>query len=88
MLAFWQKIEKNRKNPIKLISAFGFRALLAYLTGNLDLKKAFELASQRIGLKAQPILLPFANAAVDVDKPEDKELVEEILKSDFPERQL
>jgi len=81
VLNFWQRIEKNRKNPIKLISAFGFKALLAYLTGSLDLKKAFELASQRIGLKAEPVLLPFANAAVDVDKPEDKELVEGILRA-------
>ena len=43
------------------------------------LEKAFELASQKIGISARPVLLPFANAAVDVDKPEDKELVEEVL---------
>ena len=81
VLSFWQRVEKNRKNPIKLIAAFGLRPLVAYATGTLNLDKAFELASQRIGLKAHPVLMPFANAAVDVDKPEDKELVERILAS-------
>ncbi len=79
VLELWQRVEKNRKNPIKLIAAFGFKALFAYLTGNINLDKAFELASRRLGITARPVLLPFANAAVDVDKPEDKELVEEIL---------
>ena len=79
VLSFWQRVEKNRKNPVKLIAAFGFKPLLAYLTGSLNLEKAFSLASDRIGLTARPVLMPFANAAVDVDKPEDKELVEEIL---------
>ena len=79
VLSFWQQVEKNRKNPFKLIAAFGLKPLIAYATGSLDLDKAFELASQKIGVVARPVLLPFANAAVDVDKPEDKELVEEIL---------
>lgn len=79
VLGFWQDIEKNRKNPVKLIAAFGVKALFAYLTGRITLARAFELASQRLGIKAQPVLMPFANAAVDVDKPEDKALVEKIL---------
>lgn len=79
VLSFWQRVEKNRKNPFKLIAAFGLKPLIAYVTGSLNLEKAFELASDKIGVKARPLLLPFANAAVDVDKPEDKELVEEIL---------
>ncbi len=79
VLSFWQKVEKNRKNPLKLVAAFGLKPLIAYATGTLNLDKAFELASQKIGTSARPVLLPFANAAVDVDKPEDKELVEAIL---------
>ncbi len=79
VLAFWQQIEKNRKNPFKLVAAFGFKAIFAYLTSALNLEKAFALASGRIGVVAKPVLMPFANAAIDVDKPEDKDLVEEIL---------
>jgi len=79
VLKFWQRIEQNRKNPIKLVAAFGLKALFAYLTGQVNLEKAFDLASQRIGVVARPVILPFANAAVDVDKLEDKELVEKVL---------
>ncbi len=79
VLSFWQRVEKNRKNPFKLVAAFGLKPLIAYATGSLNLNKAFALASQKIDVKTRPVLLPFANAAVDVDKPEDKELVEEVL---------
>ena len=79
VLSFWQTVEKNRKNPFKLVAAFGLKPLIAYATGTLDLDRAFELASQKIDVRTRPVLLPFANAAVDVDKPEDKELVEDIL---------
>jgi GTP:adenosylcobinamide-phosphate guanylyltransferase len=78
-LAFWHDLEKVRKRPWRLVGAFGPMALLRFLTGRLTLSAAFALASRRLGLIAQPIMMPFAEAAVDVDKPEDKELAEKIL---------
>ena len=36
-------------------------------------------AGQRMGLRAVPIILPIAEAAIDVDKPSDLELVTGIL---------
>jgi hypothetical protein len=63
-----------------LVAAFGPAALLRFLTGRIDLAQAFEMASRRIGVSAKPVVLPFAEAAVDVDKPADKELAEVILK--------
>ncbi len=79
VLDFWQHLEKNRKNPLALVAAFGWRPIFYYLTRQLTLKKAFELASNRIGTTARPVLLPFAKAAIDVDKPDDRELVQQIL---------
>lgn len=85
-LAFWHDLEKNRKKPWRLIGAFGPVALLRFATGMLTLDSAFALASRRLRLTARPVLMPFAEAAVDVDKPEDKELAEKILaeRSDLP----
>lgn len=82
-LAFWHHLESVRKRPWRLIGAFGPLALLRFTTGTLTLDSAFALASHRLGLTARPVLMPFAEAAVDVDKPEDKELAERI----FVERQ-
>ncbi|MEM1200606.1 MAG: NTP transferase domain-containing protein [Pseudomonadota bacterium] len=76
---FWQQADKNRKKPWKLIGAFGMGALTSWMTGGMSLERAFELASTKLGANAVPVLLPFATAAVDVDKPEDKELVEQLL---------
>jgi CTP:molybdopterin cytidylyltransferase MocA len=79
-LAFWHDLEKLRKQPWRLVGAFGPVALLRFLTGALTLDSAFALASRRLDLTARPVLMPFAEAAVDVDKPEDKELAERILR--------
>jgi CTP:molybdopterin cytidylyltransferase MocA len=78
-IELWQKVEAQRKNPLVVVRAFGLHALLRYVTGTINLEGAFRLASRRLGIDARPVLMPFANAAVDVDKPEDKELVEKIL---------
>lgn len=77
-VAFWHDLEKVRKQPWRLIGAFGPVALLRFLTGALTLDSAFALASRRLDLLARPVLMPFAEAAVDVDKPDDKVLAEKI----------
>lgn len=79
-LHFWSELEHVRKKPWRLVSAFGVVPLLRFATGITSLKGAFELASRRLGLIARPILMPFAEASIDVDKPADKDLVETILK--------
>ena len=76
----WRFLETVRKKPWRLFGAFGVTALARFLTGRLSLDQAFEIASRQLGLTARPILMPFAEAAIDVDKPEDKVLAEEILR--------
>ena len=76
---FWQQVEQDRKNPFALVRAFGLGALVRYLTGRLTLETSFAYASRRLQISAVPVLMPFANAAVDIDKPADRELVERIL---------
>lgn len=80
-IEFWQQIEQHRKQPWKLVSAFGFGTLVLFALRMLTLEAGFERASKILGLRAVPVLLPFAHAAVDVDKPADLELVERILAS-------
>ena len=75
----WQYLEALRKKPWRLFSAFGPLALVRFVTGRMTLESAFAIASRKLGLQAEAILLPFAEAAIDVDKPADKELAELIL---------
>ena len=80
-VAFWQAVQHLRKNPLKLAQKIGVKIGLKYAAGRLTLLEAFEYASERIGITAVPVLLPFAEAAIDVDKPSDLELVEAILEA-------
>jgi GTP:adenosylcobinamide-phosphate guanylyltransferase len=76
---FWRRIEAERKRPWRLVRAFGPLALLAFASRMLTLDRAMRLASRRLGLNARAIRMPFAEAAIDVDKPADLALAERIL---------
>jgi GTP:adenosylcobinamide-phosphate guanylyltransferase len=80
-ITFWQAIERDRKRPWRLVAAFGAGPLIRYGFGRLDLETAFRLGSERLGLDARPLIMPFAEAAIDVDKPDDKALCEIILQA-------
>lgn len=80
-IAFWQSVQHLRKNPLKLAKKVGVGIGLKYAAGRLSLRSAFDYAADRIGISAAPVLLPYAEAAIDVDKPSDLELVEEILEN-------
>ncbi len=80
ILEKWQYLEQARKKPWRLAAAFGPLALIRFALGLLSLDGAFKTVSSRLGLTAKPILMPFAEAAIDVDKPSDLELAEAILK--------
>jgi GTP:adenosylcobinamide-phosphate guanylyltransferase len=77
----WHELEGSRKRPWQLVSALGMSNLIAYLFGALSLEGAFAAASRRLGIMVKPVLLPFAESAIDVDKPADLELAEWIFRS-------
>ncbi|MDJ0851523.1 MAG: nucleotidyltransferase family protein [Myxococcota bacterium] len=76
---FWMRAETFRKRPWRLVSSFGPVALALFLLRRLDLDGALERASRSIGARVRAVRLPFAEAAVDVDRPEDLELVTRLL---------
>jgi GTP:adenosylcobinamide-phosphate guanylyltransferase len=78
-ITFWRRVEQERKRPWRLVRAFGWRPLAAYLLGRLTLDDAMARASHVIGARIAAIVMPCAEAAIDVDKPADLALVETIL---------
>jgi GTP:adenosylcobinamide-phosphate guanylyltransferase len=77
--AFWRRAESFRKRPWRLVSAFGPVALILFLLRRLDLDGALARASRAIGAKIAAVRMPMAEAAIDVDRPSDLALVEELL---------
>jgi GTP:adenosylcobinamide-phosphate guanylyltransferase len=76
---FWLRAEHLRKQPWKLVREFGVGSLLLFALRRLTLDAALERASRVIGARVVGVSLPMAEAAVDVDKIEDLELVRTIL---------
>jgi molybdopterin-guanine dinucleotide biosynthesis protein A len=79
LIARWQYLEQVRKKPWRLVAAFGITPLVQFLLGRLSLDSAFAIVSRKLRMVAKPVLMPFAEAAIDVDKPADKTLAEAIL---------
>ncbi|HIN33964.1 MAG TPA: MobA-like NTP transferase domain containing protein [Nitrospirales bacterium] len=83
---FWRRVERHRKNPLRLIGILGWRTVVQYLFGKLSLAGALARLSHQIGLTIHAIELPFPEAALDVDTVSDWVLVQNIARSFQPDR--
>ncbi len=72
---FWQRVESHRKRPWRLFAALGLGSILAYLSGRLTLEEGLARLSRRVDCTVGAVILPFAEAAVDIDSAADWEFV-------------
>lgn len=79
VVEFWRDAEKDRKRPWRIAWRFGVVTALRVLVGRPALDQVFAILSQRLGVSIRPIVLPFAEAAIDVDTAQDLAMVERIL---------
>ena len=80
----WTEVEQQRKRPWRLVAAFGLGSLALFLLRRLSLDDAMLRASARLGIRVAPVVLPFASAAIDVDKPSDLALARQIAAAPPP----
>jgi len=78
MAQIWKKVEDHRKRPIRVIGLVGWVAMLLYALGGLSLAGAMRRISRQTGLAAGVVVMPFAEAAIDVDSVADLDLAREI----------
>ncbi len=78
-LQLWSAAEQDRKTAWKLFLHFGPWLALRALTRTIGLGSALQKAGKRLGLSARLVPISDAEAAIDVDKPTDHALAEEIL---------
>ena len=83
----WRQVESDRKNPLKMIRLLGWGAVTRYLLGFLTLDEALDRLSRKFDLRIRAIILPYAEAAVDVDSVRDHYLVQEKLTSRAGQRE-
>lgn len=75
----WRRVEQQRKQPWRLAAVFGPVLLLGYLLRCFTLDGAMARISARLGVGVAAVKMPMAEAAIDVDKAADLELVEAIV---------
>lgn len=81
-IRFWSALEAHRKSPRKLAFLIGPGLMLRYLFRRfMTIDRLMAYASRRTGVKIAAALLPFAEAAVDVDKPSDLDFARQIILS-------
>ncbi len=77
---FWGQIEKERKKPLRMIRVLGWRSVVRYLMGRISLDDGLKELSHKMQIKVRAVILPFPQAAVDVDTVDDWHFVEQLAK--------
>jgi GTP:adenosylcobinamide-phosphate guanylyltransferase len=81
----WGRLIAARKNALKQAALLGFDLLLLLLLGRMNLKDAERRVSERLGVSGQVCISPYAEFAMDVDKPHQLEIVrQELSKKSIP----
>lgn len=78
-IPYWTRLDADRTDPAAMIGALGFGSLVLWSLGLLTLDGAARRLSRRIGANLVVVEMSMAEAAIDVDKPEDLTLAEAIL---------
>lgn len=79
MAEYWRRVETQRKNPVGVIRILGWGAVIRYLLGRLTLRSALDALSHRLNLNLGAVILPYAEAAVDIDSIADHAIVQKTL---------
>lgn len=82
--ALWDRLIGSRKSPLRQAATVGFDTLLLLLLRRLTLEQTLGRISGRLNLRGRVHLSPWAELAMDVDKPEQLEIIRRDLAQDRP----
>lgn len=68
-----------RKSVFKILKLLGFKVIAKFITKTLTLTDIEKRVTKIVNAKARAIITPYPEVGVDVDKPEDLELVTKLL---------
>lgn len=71
----WEKLIASRKNPLKQAAIIGFDTLILAFLGIISLDQALKKATARLHMTGRAVICPYAEIAMDVDKPHQLELM-------------
>jgi GTP:adenosylcobinamide-phosphate guanylyltransferase len=77
-----ERIIDSRKSVFKQAALIGYGTLLLLLLGRLDVKGAIDRVTKRMDITGELVISPYAELAMDVDKPHQLE----ILRADMAQK--
>ena len=84
-IEFWRTLEGERKRPLRMIGRLGWTFGLRYALGRLTMAAAAaRLGELAGGARFALVAMSDGRAAIDVDKPEDLELVRRLVGAPRP----
>jgi hypothetical protein len=78
-IELWRSVEQDRKKGWRLISLLGPMVLIGTALRLLSIQNVLSRVGGKLGLDVTAVVLSNAVAGIDVDKPEDHALAEDIL---------
>lgn len=78
-IELWRGVEQDRKKGLRVLSALGPTLFLGAALRLLSLDQVARRIGRKLGLEIRPVIMSNPLAAVDVDKPDDHALVEQLL---------
>lgn len=75
----WSKLIEARKSIFKQAALVGYDTLLLLLTRMMTLAGAEKIVCERLGIKGRVSVAPYAELAMDVDKPHQLEILRQDL---------
>ena len=78
-LEFWEALQSDRKQPLRMAWRLGFRLLMRYVLGLLKVQQALDAIGRRAGCTIGFVDVTDPQAAVDVDSVADHTLAERLL---------
>jgi GTP:adenosylcobinamide-phosphate guanylyltransferase len=82
----WRSFEKDRKKPWRIVAGLGIGLLARYALGRLTLAEGLAELGRRADCSIAPVVLPYPEAAVDVDSVADWELVNRLWQTTGEQR--
>ncbi len=71
----WERLIASRKNPIKQAAIIGFDTLFVIAFRMITLEQAVNRLTSRLKMTGRAVVCPYAEIAMDVDKPNQLEMM-------------
>lgn len=85
--SMWEEIIEARKNALKQALMIGIDTLILLLVRALTMEDAVKRVCRRLKIEGRAILSPYAEIAMDVDKPHQLEIMRADLAQSQPQKQ-